>query len=89
MPQANMSMFQIIFQPGLGDDGGSLNPMQKIFVFYRAPIVKYVGTCVSYLCFLLLYSYVILFGFRYQYQILELVLYGKIYFFITNIGKEL
>ena len=68
---------KLIFQPGLGDDGGRLNPFQKIFVFYRAPFVKYVGTCISYLIFLLLYSYVILFGFRYEYQIPELVVYGK------------
>ena len=67
----------IYLQPGLGDDGGNLNPLQKIFVFYKAPIVKYVGTCISYLIFLLLYSYVVLFGFRYEFQIPELVIYGE------------
>ena len=70
-------ILKFIFKPGLGDDGGSLNPLQKIFVFYKAPVVKYVGTCISYLIFLLLYSYVILFGFRYEYQIPELIVYGK------------
>ena len=61
----------------MGDDGGNLNPFQKIFVFYKAPIVKYVGTCISYLIFLLLYSYVVLFGFRYEFQIPELIVYGE------------
>ena len=40
------------FQPGLGDDGGSLNPFQKIYVFYKCPIVKYTGICLSFLAFL-------------------------------------
>ena len=40
------------FQPGLGDDGGSLNPLQKIYVFYKCPIVKYTGICLSFLAFL-------------------------------------
>ena len=76
------------FQPGLGDDGGKLNPIQKIFVFYRTPMVKYVGTCVSYLGFLILYSYVILFGFRYEYQIPEIVVYGWIVVLILDEMRE-
>ena len=28
-------------QPGLGDDGGSLGPIQKLVVFYRSPVIKY------------------------------------------------
>ena len=76
----------IYLQPGLGDDGGNLNALQKIFVFYKAPIVKYVGTCISYLIFLLLYSYVVLFGFRYEFQIPELIVYGERYILCFSNG---
>ena len=69
-------LFQL--QPGLGDDGGSLNPFQKLVVFYRSPVVKYTGNCISYLVLLVLYSYVAVFGYRWHYQIPELVLYGWI-----------
>ena len=64
------------FQPGLGDDGRSLNPFQKIQTFYKCPIVKYTGMCISFLAFVLLYSYVILFDYRWEYGIAEVVLYG-------------
>ena len=40
----------------LGDDGGDLTMYQKIYVFYRAPLVKYIGTFISYAVFLLLYT---------------------------------
>ena len=50
-------------------------PLQKIFVFYKCPFVKYTGTCISYLIFILLYSYVTLFGFRYEYKTEEVFLY--------------
>ena len=30
----------------LGDDGGNLNHWQKLFVFYRTPLVKYIGHCI-------------------------------------------
>ena len=62
------------FQP-LGDDGGSLSPWQKIFVFYRAPMVKYIGTFVSYTAFLLLYSSVALFNFEWEFRTSEIILY--------------
>ncbi len=53
------------FVRGLGDTGGELRPYQKIYVFYRAPAVKYTGTCISLFLFMLLYSYVALFSFRF------------------------
>ena len=62
------------FQP-LGDDGGNLTPWQKLFVFYRAPMVKYIGTFVSYVAFILLYSSVALFNFNWEFQASEIVLY--------------
>ena len=66
---------ELIFQPGLGDDGGELGVFQKLYVFYRTPIVKYTGSCISFASLLLLYSYVAIFGYRYQYQTPELILY--------------
>ena len=63
------------FQPGLGDDGGDLNWAQKMFVFYKCPKVKYAGMLLSFMLFILLYSYVILFGYRWEYQIPEICLY--------------
>jgi hypothetical protein len=46
-----------------------------LYVFYRSPIVKYTGSCISFASLLLLYSYVAIFGYRFQYQIPEIVLY--------------
>ncbi len=63
------------FQPGLGDDGGDLNPFQKLFVFYRAPIIKYTGSAISFFALLALYTYVAVFGFRFDYQWPEIALY--------------
>lgn len=59
----------------LGDDGGELTLTQKLFVFYRAPLVKYVEHCASYIIFLLLYTYVLLFAFRWEIQPSEIVVY--------------
>ena len=50
----------------LGDDGGSLNPWQKLFVFYKAPMVKFIANIISFFLFLLLYSYVAIFNFTWQ-----------------------
>ena len=65
----------MLLQPGLGDDGGDLNPFQKLYVFYRAPIVKYTGSCLSFVALLLLYSFVCIYGYRYDFQNAEIVLY--------------
>ena len=64
-----------VFLP-LGDDGGSLSPLQKLFVFYKAPMVKFYGNCISYLAFVLLYSYTALFNFTWQFQYSEMALYA-------------
>ena len=63
-------------------------PLQKIFVFYKCPIVKYTGTCISYLMFILLYSYVTLFGFRYEYRTEEILLYVWISILILDEFRE-
>ena len=53
----------------LGDvDGSELKPWQKIFVFYRAPIVKYICHVISSIFLLLLYSFVALFYFGWEYN---------------------
>lgn len=77
------------YQPGLGDDGGDLNLYQKVFVFYKCPIVKYTGICLSFLAFLILYSYVVLFGYRWEYQYPEIVLYSWILILIIGEIREL
>ena len=77
------------FQPGLGDNGGSLNPLQKVYVFYKCPIVKYSGICISYLLFIVLFSYVALFGYRWEYQIPEICLYAWILILIMGEVREL
>ena len=77
------------FQPGLGDNGGSLNPFQKVYVFYKCPFVKYCGICISYFCFITLFSYVALFGYRWHYQIPEIGLYAWILILITGEVREL
>lgn len=75
------------FQP-LGDDGGSLDPWQKVFVFYRAPMVKYIGTFVSYTAFLLLYSSVALFNFEWEYRASEIILYVWMSILIVDEVRE-
>ena len=73
----------------LGDDGGNLSPWQKLFVFYRTPMVKYIGHCVSYAVFLLLYTYVAMFDFEWRYQNTELVLYMWFLILILDEFREL
>ena len=59
----------------IGDDGGSLSMFQKMFVFYKAPMIKFYGNCISYLFFVFLYSYFALFNFTWTFQYSEIVLY--------------
>ena len=77
------------FQPGLGDDGGNLNLVQKLYVFYKCPKVKYAGMMISFFLFIFLYSYVILFGYRWEYQIPELCLYVWIGVILVGEIREL
>ena len=48
----------------LGDDGGNLNQWQKVYVFYKTPMVKYISTFISYAFFLMLYTSVALLEYR-------------------------
>ena len=70
----------------LGDDGGSLSSFQKMFVFYKAPMVKFIGNVCSYFVFLLLYAYVAIFNFTWRTQYSEIVLYAWI---VINVLDEL
>ena len=63
-----------VFLP-LGDDGGSLSMFQKLFVFYKAPIIKFYGECISYTLFVALHTYISLFNYTRDFLIPELVLY--------------
>ena len=81
------------FQPGLGDDGGNLNLVQKLYVFYKCPKVKYAGMMISFFLFIFLYSYVILFGYRWAqfpfYSVPELCLYVWIAVILVGEIREL
>lgn len=70
----------------LGDDGGSLSSFQKMFVFYKAPMVKFIGNVCSYFVFLLLYAYVAIFNFTWRTQYSEIALYAWI---VINMLDEL
>ena len=58
-------------------------------MFYKCPIVKYAGMLLSFMLFILLYSYVILFGYRWEYQIPEICLYVWICVIIVGEIREL
>ena len=73
----------------LGDDGGDLTSWQKIYVFYKAPLIKYMGTFISYAFFLLLYTSVALFNFEWQYRASEIVVYVWILILMVDESREL
>ena len=73
----------------LGDDGGDLTAWQKIYVFYKAPLVKYIGTFISYALFLLLYTSVALFNFEWQYRFWEVVVYIWLIILMVDESREL
>ena len=66
------------FQPGLGDSGGKLGPLQKILVFIKSPVAKYVTHLFSYLAMAGLHSYVAMFSYRWEYLPSEWLLYAWI-----------
>ena len=77
-----------VFLP-LGDDGGSLNICQKMFVFYKAPIIKFYGDCISYTIFVILHTYIALFNFSREFQYPELVLYAWFLIMILDEIRQL
>ncbi|CAG0904044.1 unnamed protein product, partial [Darwinula stevensoni] len=72
----------------LGDTGGELTPFQKILTFYKAPITKFAGNTLSYVFFLLLYSYMILFDFGWEIRYTEKVVLAWIGIFIIEEFRE-
>ena len=61
----------------IGDQlGGDLTLVQKVFVFYCSPIVKYVCSVISSLFLLYLYSFVALFYFGYDHNRYEIGLFS-------------
>ena len=60
----------------IGDDLGELTMVQKVFVFYRSPIVKYVCSVISSLFLLYLYSFVALFYFGIDHNRYEIGLFS-------------
>ena len=58
---------------------------QKMFVFYKAPMIKFYGNCISYLFLVLLSSYIALFNYTWTFQYSEIVLY--IWFLILIIDE--
>ena len=73
----------------LGDDGGDLTSWQKIYVFYRAPIVKYIGSFISYAAFLVLYTSVALFNFEWQYRAPEILVYVWLLILMIEESREI
>lgn len=55
---------------------------------YRSPVIKYTGTCVSYILLVMLYSYVALYGYRQEYQLPEILLYIWILVLIVDELRE-
>ena len=73
----------------LGDDGGDLNTWQKIYVFYKAPMVKYIGSFVSYAIFLLLYTSVALWNFEWQTRSWEVAVYVWLVILMVDETREI
>lgn len=63
----------------------SLSPFQKFVAFYNAPVVTFMHNCISYIIFLLLFSYILLTDFNKNTSIVEYVL---IFWVITLILEE-
>ncbi|XP_069986599.1 transient receptor potential cation channel subfamily M member 1 [Penaeus vannamei] len=57
----------------LGDKGSDLTARQKLIVFYKSPISKFYAHTTSYVAFLLLYSYVVMFDFKYEMSATEML----------------
>ena len=77
-----------VFLP-LGDDGGSLSMFQKMFVFYKSPVIKFYGECISYTLFVLLHTYVALFNYTRDFLLPELVIYVWIIVLVVDDFRQL
>ncbi|XP_037787629.1 LOW QUALITY PROTEIN: transient receptor potential cation channel subfamily M member 2-like [Penaeus monodon] len=73
----------------LGDNGGELTAWQKLVVFYKSPISKFFAHSTSFVVFLLLYAYVILFDFKYEMSVAEILVICWIFTFIVGELSEI
>nr|XP_027237709.1 transient receptor potential cation channel trpm-like [Penaeus vannamei] len=73
----------------LGDNGGDLTAWQKLVVFYKSPISKFFAHSTSFVVFLLLYAYVILFDFKYEMSVTETLVICWIFTFIVGELSEI
>ncbi|XP_047482968.1 LOW QUALITY PROTEIN: transient receptor potential cation channel subfamily M member-like 2 [Penaeus chinensis] len=73
----------------LGDNGGELTAWQKLVVFYKSPISKFFAHSTSFVVFLLLYAYVILFDFKYEMSVTEILVICWIFTFIVGELSEI
>ena len=51
-------------------------------------MIKYTGTCLSYILLVILYSYVDLYGYRQEYQLAEVILYAWILILVIDEFRE-
>ncbi|KAF2346753.1 Ion transport domain, partial [Trinorchestia longiramus] len=58
----------------LGDNGGELTKFQKLIVFYKSPMTKFYSHSLSFVLFLTLHAYVVLFDFQFQMSLSEKIL---------------
>ncbi|KAF8784547.1 Transient receptor potential cation channel like protein [Argiope bruennichi] len=65
------------------------NIFEKIYYFYSCPAIKMMVLFYSYLCYLFLFSYVILFDFRETINWPEIILQVWAFSLILDIGKEI
>ncbi|GFS44085.1 transient receptor potential cation channel subfamily M member 3 [Nephila pilipes] len=95
-----MKLSLTIFNPlliGLGylryrsdpDTDREPNILEKIYYFYSCPAIKMMVLFYSYLCYLFLFSYVILFDFRDTINWPEIILHVWAFSLILDIGKEI
>lgn len=65
------------------------NIFEKVYYFYSCPAIKMMVLFYSYLCYLFLFSYVILFDFREIINWPEIILHVWAFSLILDIGKEI
>ncbi|XP_043211040.1 transient receptor potential cation channel subfamily M member 5-like isoform X1 [Amphibalanus amphitrite] len=73
----------------LGDSGGELGPFQKLLAFYKAPFTKLIGNAISYAAFLVLYTYMILFDFRFEMQLTEKIVIFWIFTMCLDVLRQI
>ena len=72
----------------LGDNGGELGPFQQLLAFYKAPYTKLMGNAMSYAVFLVLYTYMILFDFRFEVQLTEKIVIFWLFTMLLDIVRQ-